>query len=335
MSFDQVLRKYFKHGRWTITEGLSGWNNTTRFVETEEARWVLRIYETHQDEAKIRYEHEILLVLNEQPLPFQVPMPVRCLDGGTIVRLEDGSGRLACLFTYIEGQRPDEGSLGIGYAFGVVTGQLSKALANVKVVSLPLYPPYYEMDSSHPLCTSERVTAFCSAPPVEFIEVAEDLQAISSAILSFRALLPQFRTLPHQLIHGDINHSNSLVASADSNRLAAILDFEFCTRDLRVMEIAVMISGFLNSNDVMAKIERYLQGVGEQLRLDRSEIEAIPSLVRLRNLDVFLHFLGRYWDGVDDQKVLLEQSRSVHDGLSELERIESELSQLCSRYLTT
>ncbi|WP_182300980.1 phosphotransferase enzyme family protein [Cohnella cholangitidis] len=183
------------------------------------------------------------------------------------------------------------------------------------------------------MCTADRVKSFCTAPPAEFIEVAEELRSIGGAIQGFRALLDTFRTLPHQLIHGDINHSNSLVSGADSNRLAAILDFEFCTWDLRVMEIAVMISGFLNGNDVMAKIELFLRGAGEQLSLDRAEIEAIPSLVRLRNLDVFLHFLGRYWDGVDDLSVLLEQTRSVHEGLSELKRVEERLSELSFRYL--
>lgn len=69
------------------------------------------------------------------------------------------------------------------------------------------------------------------------------------------------------------------------------------------------------------------------MSLDRAEIDAIPSLVRLRNLDVFLHFLGRYWDGVDDRSVLLEQTRSVHEGLNELKRIEDRLSELSLRYL--
>ncbi|QMV44690.1 phosphotransferase [Cohnella cholangitidis] len=137
MSFDQVLRKYFADGNWKVAEGQSGWNNTTRFIEADGTRWVLRIYETHKDEAKIRYEHEILLALNELSLPFKVPMPIPNIDGSTIVRLEDGSERLACLFTYIEGQRPEEGSLEMGYAFGVATGQLSKALANVMVTGRP------------------------------------------------------------------------------------------------------------------------------------------------------------------------------------------------------
>lgn len=38
-----------------------GANNTTRFVRVHVEQFVLRIYETHQDENKVKYEHTILL----------------------------------------------------------------------------------------------------------------------------------------------------------------------------------------------------------------------------------------------------------------------------------
>lgn len=335
MPFGTILRKFFVNGVWTIEEGLSGWNNTTRFVEAEGLRWVLRVYETHKDIAKIRYEHEILISLNELRLPFRVPMPVNSIDGHTLVTLDDGTERLACLFTYIEGRRPDESSSGLlAYDYGVATGQLSKALEELKVSSEPVYPPYYEMDSAHPLCTSEKVAAFCKSPPSELEGEASALRVIGTAIQNFRAYLPQFRTLPHQLIHGDINLSNSLVREEDLRQLEAILDFEFCTWDLRVMEVAVVVSGFLSDGSAIENIDRYLEGVGSQLNLEQAEIAAIPLLVQLRILDVFHHFLGRYLDGVDGAEVLREQAISVYEGLLELENISDKLQDLCIQHLS-
>ncbi|TFE22575.1 phosphotransferase [Cohnella luojiensis] len=337
MLFDKVLRNYFAGGDWTIVEGQSGWNNTTRFVEAEGRKWVLRIYETHKDEDKIRYEHEILLALSEKSLPFQVPVPVRGHDGQTIVKLNDGSDRLACLFIYIEGRRPDGESKGIAYSFGVATGYLSKALNGLKVEGKPQYPPYYEMDSAHPLCMPDQVAAFCQSPPMVFAGEKEALRTVHESIVKFRDYLPQFRSLPHQLIHGDINYSNSLVSEGaeDRDRVVAILDFEFCTWDLRVMEIAVMISGFLNGERSLDTIEEFLHGCGVQLSLDKAEIEAIPLLVQLRILDVFLHFLGRYLDGVYGEEVLREQTLSAYDGLRNLEEIGDKLRSHSIRYLSS
>lgn len=334
MPFDQVLKRYGIKDGWQLIQGQSGWNNTTRFVELGGQRWVLRIYETHRDADKIRFEHEILLALNELELPFGIPLPARCEDGSTFVQLTDGSERFACLFTYIKGSRPEENNPAIIHAIGQVTGQLSKALSELKVMSKPMYPPYYEMDSAHPLCTPAHVNAFCVAPPSEFHNEARELQVIGKAIESFRAQLPQFRELPHQLIHGDINHSNLLVSDDRGVlQIAAILDFEFCTQDLRVMELAVIVSGLLSGKQAMGNIAAFLSGTGEYLQLERREVEAIPLLAELRILDVFLHFLGRYLDGVDGVSVLREQTLSAYEGLVQLNQLKDELLKLCNQHL--
>jgi homoserine kinase type II len=42
--------------------------------------------------------------------------------------------------------------------------------------------------------------------------------------------------------------------------------------------------------------------------MTENEINALPELIQLRSLDVFIHFLGRYWDGIDPiftQKVMV------------------------------
>ncbi|WP_027091421.1 phosphotransferase [Cohnella thermotolerans] len=63
---------------------------------------------------------------------------------------------------------------------------------------------------------------------------------IYETLREFRVHLPKLRKLPHQLIHGDINDSNLLAAPDAAGKVAAVLDFEFCTRDLRAMEPAVV-----------------------------------------------------------------------------------------------
>lgn len=335
MPFDQVLQRYFTNEQWKVEEGQSGWNNTTRFVESEGCRYVMRIYETHRDVEKVRFEHEVLLALSKLTLPFQVPIPQRCMDGSTIVELMDGTQRLACLFAYIEGKRPDEGDGNVVYSIGQVAGQLSKALSGLEFIDTPVYPPYYEMDKAHPLCTADKVATFCNEPPLAFQGESAQLRTIGEAIERFRVFLPQFRALPHQLIHGDMNHSNCLVSVEEGSKISAVLDFEFCTHDLRVMELAVIVSGLLSDDQPLTGIESLFTGFGEQLQLNRAEVEAIPLLVELRILDVFLHFLGRYWDGVDGEDVLREQTMSAFDGLLKLQKHSDALSTLSFRHLTT
>ena len=333
MSFDAILHRYFPEGRWEIEQGHSGWNNTTRFVRADGRRWVLRIYETHKDEEKIRFEHRLLKKLNEVNLSFRVPKPAACEDGSTIVRLEDGTGRLACLFAYIDGDRPEEGAVEAAESLGETTGELVHALAALELPDAPAYAHYYEIEASYPWCTPDKVASFCAEPPAGLEEEASALRLIAEELDGFRAYAPRFRLLPHQLIHGDINFSNCLVSADKSGRIGAVLDFEFCTRDLRAMEIAVVLSGFLGADSGAYTIEAFLRGAGRRLRLSREEAEAIPGLIRLRTLDVFLHFLNRYFDGVDGVAVLKEQTASAARNLIRLNGENGWLTDRVEKYL--
>jgi homoserine kinase type II len=97
---DEILAQYFQAGSWETRVGQSGANNTTRFVRVDDTQFVLRVYETHQDVDKVKYEHAILVALAEMPLTFSIPKPIQSKDGKTIVRTRDG--KIAGLFQYLE-----------------------------------------------------------------------------------------------------------------------------------------------------------------------------------------------------------------------------------------
>jgi len=261
-------------------------------------------------------------------------LPASCDDGGTIVRLEDGSERMACLFAYLEGERPTESDVAAAMSLGEATGALLGAMADLEPDDRPAYAPYYEMESSYPLCATDQVAAFCDEPPTDLQDLSASLTWIREELAEFRSELPRFRSLPHQWIHGDINFSNCLTDPRDGSRIGAILDFEFCAWDLRAMEIAVVVSGFLNEDNGKGMIEAFLRGAGGRIRLGREERQAIPMLVRLRSLDVFLHFLNRYMEGVDGTETLREQTVSVAQGLRKLKDETRWLTERVERYLT-
>jgi homoserine kinase type II len=296
---EEIVPLYFPFENWAMVPGPSGENNTTVFILANQEKYVLRIYETHQDEEKVNFEHAVLLALKERPLSLSVPIPIRTIEGQTIVKTQ--SGFLAGLFRFIDGTNPALVDLEQIYSFGQATGQLTTELAEVIVNQQTVYRPYYDMDSTHPNCSLDKLKDFSLNPPEDFAELTQELLTIYKQLVSFQDRVSFLKRLPHQLVHGDLNASNIL--SAGNGQISAILDFEFVTHDLRVMEVAVSMSDFIDDEEdevrVFQKMTAFLKGYGSRIKLTEVEILSLPLLIQLRSLDVFIHFLGRYWDGVD------------------------------------
>jgi homoserine kinase type II len=124
--------------------------------------------------------------------------------------------------------------------------------------------------------------------------------------------------MPHQLVHGDLNASNILVNQ--DGLVFAVLDFEFVTNDTRVMEAAVCLSDFIQPRQddtrVWERVNAFLSGYGSIMKLTEIEINSLPDLVQLRSLDVFIHFLGRYWDGIDSAETV---KKYIHKAATRVE----------------
>ncbi|MDG0789452.1 phosphotransferase [Cohnella ginsengisoli] len=246
MPFEALLNRYDPGRRWTVSEGESGWNNTTRIAESDRGdKRVLRIYETHKDAEKIAFEHDVLLKLSEAALPFAIPRPLALPDGATYATLSDSTGRYAALFTYTDGIRPNGMDPVVAESIGTAVGRLSLALRELMPTAAPAYLPCYELERTHPSCPGSVIAAFCEAPPAAFHDLRDSLLRIGETMRAFQAALQKVRSLPHQLVHGDINDSNLLVSMHDRTQIAAILDFEFCTTELRAMEPAVALAGLI------------------------------------------------------------------------------------------
>ena len=316
---ESVLRQWFPLDVWELSSGPSGMNNTTHYVEVNGAFYVLRIYETHRDEIKVRYEHAVLLGLAELALPFSTPVPVMAPSGETYLRLEEGEGReagkFAALFHFIAGIRPELREVGQIYSFGRATAQLANAIQQLELSFEPEYPCYYELGLAGNQDRLSEVIRFCNEPTEPFLKHTEPLRRIGEMLNEFAKEAPSLRKLPHQLIHGDLNASNSLVGG--DNGITALLDFEFTTRDLRVMEVAVCLSELILQEvdtplqAARDKIEAFLSGYGSVIKLTPDEVKVLQTLIQLRRLDVFVHFLSRFRDGIDTSEVMVEMITSA------------------------
>ncbi|EHB64521.1 aminoglycoside phosphotransferase [Paenibacillus lactis 154] len=330
---ERLIQQFWPEWVGTVSQGAGGWNNTTRFIHQADRGCVLRIYNTHRDKDKIEFELAVLESLRQSKLSFDTPMPIPSAAGERIVQLPDGSQRYAVVFGFLEGERPEGNSLQAAYSFGEKTGELLKALGRIDIPRPPAYRPYYELLRSYPACTRETIEAFCLQPEPAFRDLHQELLRLLDAYDDICGRLGELRKLPQQLVHGDLNFSNLLVDPRQPEKVTALLDFEFCTRDVRVMEPAVAISGFLGFEEEREAISRFCQGFGSRIRLSPEEIEAIPVLIRLRMVDVFLHFMSRYHEGTDSAAVLQEQVPMLASGLRQLTDSMAWIREAAARFL--
>ena len=310
----EVISVFLPQSCWEAERGYGGMNNTTYMLKRDGERYVLRVYETHTDLVKIAFEHHVLSALRESDFGLMVPAPVKAIkgDGSTFHSIYDprnGQNKIAALFTFSTGKNPVWNTPEQLVELGCAAGLLSVALAGLEISLEPVYPPYYQIQKAYPLCPPEKLIQLCTSPPSELQRCAEEMQDLLPVLPALFEALNGMERLPHQLVHGDVNASN--VLSDDDGRICAILDFEFATWDLRVMELAVPMSDLLTldkSDEWMWEgLEGLIRGFRKQVILEPDELLAIPQLILLRSLDVVMHFISRMFEGTDEPEVAINQ----------------------------
>ncbi|MBB6019276.1 homoserine kinase type II [Paenibacillus sp. JGP012] len=308
-----VLTLYGITSEWQGKRSEGGMNNSTFVLHTDEEIYIMRQYETHNDQAKIAFEHDVLTALQHSDFKLDSPRPVESVKNQRMYQVVQdeftGRTKIVTLFHYLEGVNPVWEHADQLLQLGRAAGHLSSSLARLDVQSEPVYPPYYRIDKAYPLCSPSRLMELCASPPEALTACAAQLGQLRDELPDLFEALRGMDQLPHQLVHGDVNASNVL-ADSEGN-ICAILDFEFATWDLRVMELAVPMSDMLTmdkSEAWMWKAQaRLVQGFREKVELTAQELRAIPPLILLRSLDVVMHFISRMLEGTDKPQVAVEQ----------------------------
>jgi len=300
LDFAIFLNQYNLPNGCQIENGESGMNNTTRMITAGEARYVLRVYNNHKDRSIVELEHKVLEALQSVRPPFRIPIPVRNLSGSTVTSAPDGT--LAALAHYIEGERPSSSHYPHVYALGLTTGRMTAALSQISPDRAPLYEPYYLLDESYAHLDEEAV-----------LKLADSTEALAASKPSLmllqqqRSLLKQqckaISQLPKQWIHGDLVFNNTV---AIGDHIVGVLDYEFCTVDVRLMELAVIAADLLKPEqpDISKCLQLLIEGYKETVELSEEERSQFAALVKLRLLDVVYHFINRINEGLDSDNVL-------------------------------
>lgn len=299
-NMQELWQLFYPEKPMRLIEGDSGMNNVTRLAASGDEQFILRIYNNYGNMDAVKLEHEMLDKLGTAvELPFHVPKPLSSLGGETAVKLSDG--RAGAIFRYIEGERPSCQSPQHAEALGKAAGCLIKALTGILLEAKPQYSPYYEIASTYASMSGSKLLALAETSPLLF-EKKEALAVIQREREEIERVASELAELPRQWIHGDLVFNNSLHAN---NEIVGILDFEFVTVDCRAMELAVLFVDMAKPWNPAAEdgVKAALKGFEAVVPLSTDEIRLLPALMKLRLLDVALHFAIRYTEGLDGDKV--------------------------------
>ena len=269
-------------------------SNETYRVESIGGTYFLRKYMNDVDLDNVEYEHQVLTSLGRQALPFSVPVPERTDSGGTFAVLGSDSSSdrpVAALFSAIPGTTPDTNDLRQVQHVGRALGQLLSALQRVSGLKEGVQRPTYGQLHLHHPEVPDPLEAIMGLPvPMDYRRYIEKM---TYAVLE---AVPQiYKELPVQIIHGDFHADHVLLSQG---RVTGIIDFEFATPDLRVMDVVSGIGFicFVNAvGDVDLKAaEAFMRGFNQTSQLKSEEIAAVPQLIRLREVALLLHWAGRW-----------------------------------------
>ncbi|MFF2479503.1 phosphotransferase [Paenibacillus sp. NPDC058071] len=326
------LEQYRLGSDWTTEPGPSGMNNTTTLIRSGNKRYVLREYNNHKDSKKAEFEHAVLKALHtDERLTLLTPVPLPNEQRNTVTLASDGT--LAALFEFIPGERPDVSRPEIVRSLGAAAAEISLALERLKALPEPIYEPYWMLEDSYAAINDAAVAELTSSYE-ELTKRSEKLAAITRCRKRLGERLEAIKSLPRQWIHGDVNASNSLSVRDD---VTAILDFEFVTMDAGAMEPAVAIADLLSRQNANCKerIALFCEGFGSVRKLSVIEAELMPDLVRLRLIDVALHFAVRLLERLDSPTVLAGIVDNVEAACRWTEEHESWLSELAVQHLAS
>lgn len=313
MDLSGLLELWDVVGPWRLGALADGTNNLVYRAESAAGGgYVLRVYGNHADAERLRFEHSVLAGLDAVGLPFAVPAPVRTRTGETFahVMTEDGNEALATLTRLIPGAAPESANLEQAVAAGEALGLLDEALPQIGTVDGEQgvsWRSYGDLEHCHPLVPDPRGA-------IGELPVAEETRTRLAARYDW--LMEQipdiYATLPRQLVHEDYAPDNMLM---DGARVTGVLDFEFCTRDVRVMDLTVALSWWpvrqLGTGDEWPIIEAVSRGYGRRVVLAAEEIGALPALYELRAYTSLIHRLGRYRAGVSPMEAVVGRAHAA------------------------
>jgi Ser/Thr protein kinase RdoA (MazF antagonist) len=275
-----------------------GYNNHLfRVAVDDTSRYVLRVYGNHGSARMIEHELTILLQLQRQKLPFTIPAPEITRRGEMCATVETADGmRVMVLLPFVEGANPETANVALAQSAGAAIALLGAALKKLDTRGLRLPPPYAMLERVHPL-VPEPAHALELLGSLVDQTTQQHINAILERVQS--DVRKRWGALGAQLTHGDMIPGNLL---ARKDRVVAVLDFENCGNNPRIMDLAGALDTWLwdafRDEHRWQRAHALLAGYRSEARITKDEAHALPMLILLRNASVLMHLIGRFTAGL-------------------------------------
>lgn len=288
----------------TFEPTAQGSSNATYFVGTPNNRFVLKLYSGTAKTAQIQYEYSLLTFLQHTDLPFAVPVPIGTASGETLIAVEiDGQSLIIALLPRLAGQPMERRNLdqvqSAGFSLAKLHHQLVKFDPQGQLAKLPFWG---ELAQIHP-----QVKAPLAVPQMLSLGLEEQTRFDQLLKEAIEAAPHLYKMLPLQTIHADYIAPNILV---ERDRVVGILDFEFATRDLRLLDYLSSLDQFASfpwKDDRFDDIVRaFSKGYRACSSLTTAEMKAAISVWKLQRASALVYWTGWLMEGKGSRQKVVD-----------------------------
>lgn len=297
MDLNQLLAQWWPSlGPTTLQTTGQGTSNTIYFVDAQAGQFVLKLYGDTTASTQIEYEHALLKHLQKAGVSFAVPAPIPAASGETLIFVEDDTPPLprAALLPLLPGQSGNRKNLRHTRAAGRALGELHRALAGFdpegQMAQLPSWGDLYHI---HPLVTDPL-----EVPQSLMLNLNQQARLLKTLTEVVEAKPRLYTTLPIQTVHADYLSPNIVL---EQDQVVGILDFEFATRDLRLMDYICGLDHFAlfpwKGVAYWDFVQAFCMGYAEYVSLTVEEVQALLVAWRLQRASSIIYWTGWLREG--------------------------------------
>ena len=268
--------------------------NKTFFVEAQAGKFILKVYNDSITTAQIQYEHSLLTYLEKANLSFTVPTPIPTLTDETLLMVNHHDSQLRmALLPFILGQQADRKNIAHTYAVGQALGELHCALVGFVERQMSQLPGWGNLYYLHPLVTDPF-----EIPKSLDLSSTQQQRVVKVFTKVIEAAPNLYKTLPVQATHADFVYPNVLLVD---NQVVGVLDFEFATSDLRLIDYVATLDHFSRFPSPQAPrwefVKAFNTGYTEYISLSPLEVEALTLVWLLQQASCIVYWTGWLREG--------------------------------------
>lgn len=254
---------------------LSERDQNFRLTSGDGRQFVFKIANALEPRVVTDFQIQALLHIEKSGCPVVTPHMVGTRDGKAATTIVENGLELCCrLVTYVPGRPLAEvaGSESLARNIGRSLAAIDAALRDFS----------HEGENQPLLWDLQR--ALEVRPLLVNISDVPLRESVEACLDEFESVgLPRLRAIPSQVIHGDLNTGNLLVALTDATVVAGVIDFGDMVRAPRIVDLAIAAS-YMRSDaaEPLALLAALVAGYHSVEALAQGSLELLFELVRVR-----------------------------------------------------